>query len=99
MDMQRLMQQAQKMQRELTKIEQELDESIYEAENNGVKVSINGKFEVQSISIEEDLLEKDNKEMLEDVLMIAFNQASEKAHADREEKQGSLTQGIKFPGM
>ena len=93
------MQQAQKMQRDLAKIEAELDASVYEGSSNGVSVSLNGKFEVESVSIDEELLEKDNKEMLEDLLMIAFNQASEKATADREEKQGSLTQGIKFPGM
>lgn len=99
MDMKRLMQQAQAMQRKIGKIEQELNETEYEGSNNGVTVKVNGAMEVVGISIDEELLEKDNKEMLEDVLMLAFNSASEKASADRDEKLGAVTQGVRFPGM
>ena len=64
--MQRLMQQAQQMQRKLAKIEEELDATIYEGKNNGVEVKVNGKNEVTEVSIDEDLLDKENKDMLQD---------------------------------
>ncbi len=99
MDMQRLMQQAQQMQRKLEKIEEELDATIYEGKNNGVEVKVNGKNEVTEVSIDEDLLDKENKEMLQDMVMLAVNDAQAKAKADREAKMGSVTQGVRMPGM
>lgn len=99
MDMQRLMQQAQQMQRKLAKIEEELDATIYEGKNNGVEVKVNGKNEVTEVSIDEDLLDKENKEMLQDMVMLAVNDAQAKAKADREAKMGSVTQGVRMPGM
>ncbi len=97
--MKKLMQQAQQMQRKIGKIEQELNETVYEGSNNGVDVKVNGAMEIVGISIEEDLLEKDNKEMLEDVLMLAINSAIAKANEDRDAKLGVITQGVHFPGM
>ncbi len=99
MDMQRLMQQAQQMQRKLAKIEEELDATIYEGKNNGVEVRVNGKNEVTEVSVDEDLLDKENKEMLQDMIMLAVNDAQAKAKADREAKMGSVTQGVRMPGM
>lgn len=97
--MQRLMQQAQQMQRKLAKIEEELDATIYEGKNNGVEVKVNGKNEVTEVSIDEDLLDKENKDMLQDMVMLAVNDAQAKAKADREAKIGSVTQGVRMPGM
>ncbi len=99
MDMKSLMQQANQMQRKLKKIEEELDAQIYEGSNNGVKIVINGKNEVQEVSIEEDLMEKDNREMLQDLLLIAMNDAVRQAAEDREAKMNEVTGGIKIPGM
>ena len=99
MDMQRLMQQALQMQRKLAKIEEELDATIYEGKNNGVEVKVNGKNEVTEVSIDEDLLDKENKDMLQDMVMLAVNDAQAKAKADREAKMGSVTQGVRMPGM
>ena len=99
MDMQRQMQQAQQMQRKLAKIEEELDATIYEGKNNGVEVKVNGKNEVTEVSIDEDLLDKENKDMLQDMVMLAVNDAQAKAKADREAKMGSVTQGVRMPGM
>lgn len=99
MDMQRLMQQAQQMQRKLKKIEDELDATIYEGSNNGVTVRINGKNEVQEVSIDEDLLDKENKDMLQDLIMIATNDAVKKAEEDRNEKMNAVTGGVRMPGF
>lgn len=102
MDLQKLMQQAQQMQRELGKIEEELNATIYEGSSggsDGVAVKVNGKNEVQEVVIPDELMDVENKEMLQDMILIAVNDAIAKATAEREEKMGSLTQGMKLPGM
>ncbi|MCI5722453.1 MAG: YbaB/EbfC family nucleoid-associated protein [Erysipelotrichaceae bacterium] len=101
MDIQKLMEQARQMQNNLGKIEDELNQTEYEgkAGGNGVKVVINGKNEVQSVEIADDLMSLDNKEMLQDLLLIAVNEAVDKAYQDREEKLGSATNGLNLPGM
>lgn len=102
MDMRKLMEQAQQMQRKLKKIEEELNETVYEGStggSEGVSVKIKGTNETIEINIHEDLLAKENKEELQDMLLIAFNSAVDQARADREEKMGSVTQGVSIPGM
>ena len=102
MDLSRLMQQAQQMQRQMSKVENELNATIYEGNNGGkggVTIKINGTYAVEEVIVGEDLLEKENKEMLQDMIMIAMNAAVTKATEDREAKLGSLTQGVKLPGM
>ena len=101
MDLPRLLKEAQKMQNQLGKIEEELAATIYEgsAGGNGVKVSINGNYQIENIEIDAELLEKDNKEMIQDMIKIAVNDASKKAADDRQKKTGSVTSGVKVPGM
>ncbi|MBR4457081.1 MAG: YbaB/EbfC family nucleoid-associated protein [Solobacterium sp.] len=102
MDMRRLMEQAQQMQKKLKKIEQELDETIYEGRtggSEGVCVKIKGNNEATEISIPEELMERENREELQDMLLIAFNSAVEQARTEREEKLGSITQGVSIPGL
>lgn len=102
MDLQKLMQQAQQMQRKMGKIQEELEATIYEGNtggSEGVTVKVSGKNEVQEIVIADDLMDKENKEMLQDMLLIACNEALNKAAKDREEKMGAITQGVRMPGM
>ena len=101
MDIQKLMEQARQMQDNLGRIEEELNATEYEgkAEGNGVKVVVNGRNEVQSVEIADDLMSVDNKEMLQDLILIAVNEAVEKAFQDRENKLGSATSGLNLPGM
>ena len=86
MNMQKLMQEAQKMQAQLQKTQKEIESSTYEGNSSLVHVSIN-------INIEEDLYSLD-KEMLEDMIMLAFNDACRKAEADKEVKLGKYGQGL-----
>ena len=99
MDLNKLMQQAQKMQNDLTKIEDELKTSVYEgtAAGNMVVVKMNGSHEVTEVSITEEAME--DREMLQDLVLIAVNEAVTKAAEDRNSKMNSVTQGIKLPGM
>ena len=95
MNMQILMQEAQKMQAQLQKTQKEIESSTYEGNSSLVHVVLNGKKEVVSINIniEEDLSSLD-KEMLEDMIMLAFNDACRKAEADKEAKLGKYGQGL-----
>lgn len=99
MDLQRLLKEAQKMQSKVTKVEKELNEAEYEGKNGPVTVKINGKHEVLSVDIEEDVLNAENKEMLQDMILLAFNEANAKANKEREEKMGSVTAGVSIPGV
>lgn len=97
MDMSMIMRQAQKMQADLKKTQKKLESTIYEGTSNGISVKINGKNECQEISIPDELM--DDKEMLQDMLMIAFNNAAEACAKDRENQLGGLTAGLNVPGM
>ena len=99
MDMQRLMQQANAMQRQLKKIEEELEATVYTGQNNCVEIQINGKHEVVSVLIPADLLSGENQEMVQDLVQLAANQAVKAAAEDRQAKMGVLTQGVSFPGV
>ena len=100
MNMQGLLKQAQKMQKELTKLEDELNEKVYETTMGGgvIKVDVKGNMSVESISIDESLLEVDNKEDLEEMLKSALNDAFAKAVEDKEKNMNQITGGVKMPG-
>lgn len=100
MNMQGLLKQAQKMQKELTKLEDELNEKVYETTMGGgvIKVEVKGNMSVESISIDESLQEVDNKEDLEEMLKSALNDAFAKAVEDKEKNMNQITGGVKMPG-
>ncbi len=99
MDLTKLMEQAKKMQQDLADMENELNDTIYEGESQGVIVKINGKCEMQEVVIPEEMMNPDDREMLQDLILIAQNDAVGKAAADKEEKLGAATAGLKLPGM
>ena len=94
MNMQGLLKQAQKMQKELTKLEDELNEKVYETTMGGGVI----KVEVKGNMIDESLLEVDNKEDLEEMLKSALNDAFAKAVEDKEKNMNQITGGVKMPG-
>lgn len=100
MNMQGLLKQAQKMQKELAKVEDELKETVYDSTMGGgaIKVSVKGTMEIDRIIIDESIIEKENKEDLEEMIKSAVNDALSKANKDKEQKMNALTGGIKMPG-
>ena len=95
MNMQALMREAQKMQKELTKTQEELEKTTYEGSSSLVNVVVNGKKELVSIKINtEDSIEKDEIELLEDMILVAVNDALKKADADKEKKLSKYGQGL-----
>ena len=99
MNMQALLKQAQKMQKDLAKVESELSEKVYEATMGGgvVKVAVKG-MQVETIQIDETLLDKDGKEDLEEILKVALNNAFNQAVEDKEKTMNAITGGVKMPG-
>lgn len=98
MDINKLMQQAQAMQKQLEDANKQLNAMEFEgsASNGLVKVVVNGEFRVVSVSIDPSILNADDKEMIEELIMIATNNANEKVDQAKKEKFGSMTQGLKF---
>lgn len=77
MNMQALMQQAQKMQREMEKAQKELEAKEFEivSAGGGIKVKITGAKVIKNIEIDEDIIDPSEKEMLQDMIVVAINEA------------------------
>ena len=96
MNMNNLRKQAQQMQEEMQKVQEKLSSISVEASSGGgmVKVVCNCKMEVQSINIEPEVVDVNEKEMLEDLIVAAVNQAMQKAQARAKEEMGQVTGGL-----
>lgn len=95
MNIQNLMREAQKMQKNLQKTQEELANTNYEGVSSLVSVTLNGNKDVVSVKINsEETLEKEDIEMLEDMILVAFQDASKKVDADKEKKLGKYGQGL-----
>ena len=92
MNMQQMMAQAQKMQRELNKALQELAEKEFVITKGGaVTVKMYGSNQIISVSVEEDAFEKENKEMVEDMIAMAINEGLAEIAAEKEAIQERIT--------
>ena len=95
MNMQALMREAQKMQKELQKTQKELEDTIYEGSSSLVFVKMNGKKELVSVEIKNDgNFNEDDLEMLQDMIMIAVNDAGKKVDKDKESKLSKYGNGL-----
>lgn len=93
-----IMQQAQKLQETFQKAQEELAAMEVEGESGGglVKVVMTGKREVSKVTIDENLV-GDDKDMLEDLVAAAFNDAVHKVEKLKQEKMSGLTGGLELP--
>ena len=92
MNMQQMMIQAQKMQRELKKAMDELAKQEFTVSKGGaVTVIIMGDGSLKSVSIEEDAFEKENKEMVEELIVMAIQELSEQVEEAKEEINERIT--------
>lgn len=89
MNMQQIMQQAQRMQRDITKKKEEIDKMEFLGKSEWVEIVFNGKREIKSFKILKDEIDGDDKEMLEDMIMIAMKDAFNKIDKESESKLGS----------
>ena len=96
--MQQMMKQAQEMQERLQK---QMAEMRIEATAGGgmVTVVVNGAKQLQSITIDPEVVSKDDVEMLQDLILAAINDAQRKADEAMAEKMGGMMGGLKIPGL
>ena len=93
-----LMQQAQKMQADMKKAQEEMGQLTVTGESGGgmVRITMNGRHEVKALDIDDSLV-GDDKEMLEDLLVAAFNDAQRKVEKMIQEKFAGLAGGLNLP--
>ena len=96
--MQQLMRQAQKMQADMQRSQEELQAKEFTADAGGgmVSATVSGSRELKSLTINPACVDPDDVEMLEDLIMAAFNDCGDKIEAANEEKMGKYTQGLPF---
>ena len=94
MNMQNLMAEAQRMQKELERINKDIESSVFEGISGAVKVMISGKNEVIKIEIIDSGI-LNEKETLEDMIMLAVNDALKKLNKTKEEKLDKYTGGMR----
>ncbi len=97
----KLMKQAQQMQSKMLKLQEELANKTVEATSGGGMVTavVNGKNEVVSLSIERDVVDPDDIDMLQDLVMAAVNEGLRKVQEMTQEEMAKLTGGINIPGL
>ena len=96
-----MMKQAQQMQSKMQEIQKELAEKKVEAESGGgmVKVTANGKGEILSIRIEKEIVKQEEKEVLEDLVLVAINEALRRSQELNASEMSKVTGGLKIPGL
>ena len=101
MDMNKLMKQAQQMQEQMAKAQEELANETVEATAGGglVTVKVTGGGDVLSISIDPKAVDPDDVELLEDLVLAAVNEALRSAQALAQSKLGAMTGGLGLPGF
>ena len=100
-DIPALFKQAKEMQAKMAAIQQELAGKTVEVGTGGgmVKVSANGLGELNSLSIDPELINMKDREILEDLILGAVNEAQRKANDLRQEEMARLTGGLNIPGL
>lgn len=101
MNINMLMQQAQKMQKEMEKAQKELEAKTFEivSAGGGIVVRIQGNKEILSVEIDEEMIDPAEKEMLQDMIVVAVNEAITKVVQEEQKIMSKQTQGLRMPGM
>ncbi|MCS7242166.1 MAG: YbaB/EbfC family nucleoid-associated protein [Candidatus Caldatribacterium sp.] len=89
------------MQAKLAKMQEELRQRIVEATSGGgmVRVSCNGQQEIVRITIDPELLEEKDVEMLQDLILVAVNEALNRSREMMQEELAKITGGLNIPGL
>ena len=100
-NMQSMIRQAQKMQEDMEKAQAELDVREYETQAGGgaVKVKINGKREILSLTLSPEIVDPDDIETLADAVTAAVNEAIKKVEAENSEAMNKITGNLNVPGL
>lgn len=101
MDMNAMLRQAQAMQRQMSKKQKEVEEKEFNVSSAGgaIDIVIKGNKQILSVNVDEDLLNKEDKEMFQDMLVVAFNEAIKKVEDEMSKAMSSMTGGMNIPGL
>lgn len=101
MNQAQLMQQMKKMQTEMTRAQEELANTIVTGVAAGemVKIEMTADHRVKSVKIAKDAIDPEDAETLEDLLVVAINDAVQKGQAASEKRMGAVTGGMRIPGL
>jgi DNA-binding YbaB/EbfC family protein len=96
-----MMRQAQKMQQDMIRMQEEMERKTYSSTSGGgmVTATVNGKHELISLEIKPDAVDPDDVEMLQDMVIAAVNEAMRAADADAAQNMSRLTGGLNLGGM
>ena len=96
-----MMKQAQKLQSQMMKLQEELSEKTVESSSGGGMVTVvaNGRQQIVSIQIENEVVDPDDVDMLQDLVLAAVNDALAKAQEMVSSEMGKLTGGLNRPGL
>lgn len=100
-NMQSMIRQAQKMQENIEAKKAELEEKEYVVTSGGgmVEITLKGNHEVKSIGLNPEVVDPEDVEMLEDMLVAAFNEAVRQIDEESEREMEKVTGGLNIPGM
>lgn len=96
-----MMKQVQKMQKEMEKAQEKIEETEVTASAGGgvVEVVANGKKEIVSITLKPEVVDPEDIDMLQDLILVAVNDAIGKISALSDNEMGKLTGGVNIPGL
>ena len=100
-DIQRMVQQAQKAQQELVRVQDELGSVVIDGSAGGgvVKAVVTGKQELVSVTIDPSAVDPDDVDMLQDLIVAAVNDALGNSRRVAEERMSAVTGGLQIPGL
>lgn len=94
MDFNKMMAQAKKLQAQIEKEEQEFKQNIFNFEKQGIKLSMNGACQIVALDIHEVLIDPEDKETLQDLIVITINDAIDEILKKKEAIKNKATQGM-----
>ena len=100
-NMNNMMKQIQKMQKDMTDAQEQIEQQSFEATAGGgaIKAVVNGKKELVAIELKQEIVDPDDVEMLQDLILVAVNEAMSKAEAETENEMKKVTGGMNMPGL
>ena len=96
-----MMKQAQQLQQQMMKLQSELETSTVQSSSGGgvVTAIVNGKMRLESLTIDPEVVDPDDVDILQDLVIAAVNEGMQKAQDVANEKMGALTGGMNIPGL
>jgi hypothetical protein len=100
-NMNKMLKKAQKMQAQMMQAQNELNEKQFEGSAGGgmVTVTLKGSQEISSIRLDPEVVDPDDTEMLEDLIIAAFQNAQEKIKSESDSTFGQFSDGLNLPGL